>query len=247
MNKLYQFPFSHYCEKARWALDYKSIAFHTENLLPGFHTSVTKKLAPKSTVPILVDGTNVIQGSGEIITYLDQRYPDPPLTPDNPEQAREALEWETYVDEEIGVTLRLWFYFHLLPDEARAVRFLLDGSNPKHGAAFRRSFPRIRNTMLEYLDVNPDTARTHRERLLAAMEKLDEVLQKRDYLVGEGFTRADLATCALLERFVASGPAEEAYLTTIPEEIVSTREKHKDRPYFKWVQKIYNTYRIQGG
>jgi Glutathione S-transferase, N-terminal domain len=27
MIQLYQFPFSHFCEKARWALDYKSIAY----------------------------------------------------------------------------------------------------------------------------------------------------------------------------------------------------------------------------
>ena len=38
MIELYQFPLSHFCEKARWALDYKSIAYRPVNLLPGFHT-----------------------------------------------------------------------------------------------------------------------------------------------------------------------------------------------------------------
>jgi len=28
MIKLYQFQFSHYCEKMRWALDYKGICVH---------------------------------------------------------------------------------------------------------------------------------------------------------------------------------------------------------------------------
>lgn len=247
MIKLYQFSFSHYCEKARWALDHKGIGFETENLLPGFHLSVTKTLAPESTVPILADGENVVQGSGEIITYLDQRYPASPLTPDQPAEARQAMEWEVYFDEEIGITLRSWFYFHLLPDEDRALRFLLDGAPAKHKATFERTFPRIRNTMLEYLNINPATARNSRERLLAAMEKLEQALQERDYLVGGSFTRADLSAAALLERFVAPSLTEEKLTGIIPEEIAALREEHKDRPYFKWVQKIYNRHRIQGG
>jgi glutathione S-transferase len=35
MITLYQFQFSHYCEKARWALDYKGLAYAPKNLLPG--------------------------------------------------------------------------------------------------------------------------------------------------------------------------------------------------------------------
>lgn len=247
MIRLYQFSFSHYCEKARWALDHKGIEFETENLLPGFHLAVTKSLASASTVPILADGETIVQGSGKILSYLDQRYPASPLTPADPDPARDALQWETCFDEEFGVTLRSWFYFHLLPDDERALRFLLDGAPAKHKAAFKRAFPRIRNTMLEYLDINAATARDSRERLLAAMEKLEEMLQNRDYLVGGAFSRADLTACALLERFVAPGVPEEKLSGIIPEEIAALREEHKDRPYFKWVQKIYNRHRIQGG
>ncbi|MGR9114583.1 MAG: glutathione S-transferase N-terminal domain-containing protein [Gammaproteobacteria bacterium] len=35
MLTLYRFPVSHYCEKVRWALDYKQLDFQTKNLLPG--------------------------------------------------------------------------------------------------------------------------------------------------------------------------------------------------------------------
>ena len=247
MIKLYQFEFSHYCEKARWALDYKGIKFETQNLLPGFHVSVTKAIAPQSTVPILVDDENIVQGSGAIITYLDKGRAEPALTPADTGRRREALEWETYFDEEIGVTLRAWFYFYLLPDEERALRFLLDGSPPEQRAAFRRRFRRIRNTMLEYLDINPASARDNRHRLLAAMDKLDEALQDRDYLAGGSFSRADLTACALLGPFVAPAKGNEPGLDAVPAEILSLRGEHKERPYFKWVQKIYNNHRVQGG
>ena len=56
MNRvLYQFPISHYCEKVRWAMDYKGLDYKLKNLLPGLHLRTTKKIAAKSYVPILID------------------------------------------------------------------------------------------------------------------------------------------------------------------------------------------------
>ncbi len=38
--KLHQFQFSHYNEKARWALDFKGLKYEKRSLLPGFHMPV---------------------------------------------------------------------------------------------------------------------------------------------------------------------------------------------------------------
>ena len=83
MTTLYQFQFSHYCEKVRWALDHKGIVFDTRNLLPGPHKRPAKKLAGGSGLPILVDQGAVIQDSTAIIDYLDLTYPQKPLTPED--------------------------------------------------------------------------------------------------------------------------------------------------------------------
>src|SRR5262249_16384468 len=120
MFELYDFRFSHYSEKARWALDFKGIPYAPRHLLPGFHMRTTKKLAPRSCVPILNADGAVIQGSTEIITFLEQAFPGRSLTPSDPIEAQGALEWEKYLDEEVGVTLRLWFYYYTLPDRDRA-------------------------------------------------------------------------------------------------------------------------------
>jgi len=137
MLTLYQFECSHYCEKARWALDYKGLAYRTRNLIPGPHRLVTERLAPRSHVPILVDGERVVQGSSEIIDYLDKRCPGARLTPAGASAAQEAHEWERYLDREIGVAIRCWFYFHALPERKLATRFLLQGA-PWYGL---RSMP----------------------------------------------------------------------------------------------------------
>lgn len=132
MIELYQFPFSHYCEKVRWALDYKCITYLTINLLPGLHFRRLAKFVPKSSVPVLRDGKTVVQDSSAIIDYLDVRNANPALTPPEPKAAREALDWEEYFDEQIGANLRLWFYYHTLPECRIALSFLLQGVAWQH-------------------------------------------------------------------------------------------------------------------
>ena len=76
---LYQFPISHYCEKVRWALDFKGLAYTQINCLPGLHVKQNKKLAKHSSVPILKHKGTVIQGSAKIIDYLETTFPEKPL------------------------------------------------------------------------------------------------------------------------------------------------------------------------
>jgi len=114
MITLYQFPISHYCEKIRWALDYKNINYEVKNLLPGLHVSTARKLAPDTCVPILVHGDRVIQGSDSIITYLEETFAEQRLTPASEQLKNEALEWEQYVDREVGIHVRICCYHILL-------------------------------------------------------------------------------------------------------------------------------------
>jgi glutathione S-transferase len=114
MITLYQFQFSHFCEKARWALDYKGLAHERKNLLPGLHKRAARKLAPGSGLPILVDDGFVVQDSTSIITFLDEK-PDRPLHPATLRKPK-TLWRGRFLDDEIGVRLRLWFYYHALPD-----------------------------------------------------------------------------------------------------------------------------------
>ncbi len=57
---LYQFAFSHFGEKVRWALDWKGLDSDRHNLFPGFHARKTKALSGTTQTPILVvDGESV--------------------------------------------------------------------------------------------------------------------------------------------------------------------------------------------
>jgi len=84
--ELFQFEASHFNEKARWALDYKSIDHKKRSLLPGFHIPTIKRLTGKTQVPLLRLGDTLVQGSSQIIEALEEKYPDPALYPQEAEQ-----------------------------------------------------------------------------------------------------------------------------------------------------------------
>ena len=58
--QLYQFPISHYCEKVRWALDFKGLPYQKISCLPGLHARKNKKMAKFSSVPILKQGKKYV-------------------------------------------------------------------------------------------------------------------------------------------------------------------------------------------
>jgi len=243
MISLYQFEFSHFCEKARWALDHKGLGYTRRNLLPGLHTRVAKSLAPQSCLPILVDDATVVQDSTSIITYLDETYPDRPLTPPDAREAKEALAWEEYLDDEIGVPVRLWFYHHALPDRDCALSFLLDGA-PWYGRPlFALIYPKVRAAMNALMNIHAESARRSQERLVVALDKLDDALKQRRFLVGDRFSRADLTACALLRRHCAVAGASGRIDPAAPAAVLALREAHKTRPFVRWVREMYRSHR----
>ena len=90
---------------------------------------------------------------------MDETHSDPALTPRDPRAAREALEGEKYFDEEIGVTLRLWFYYHALPDRERALKFMLAGASWYGRPLLTLIYPKVRDAMMQAMDINAETAK----------------------------------------------------------------------------------------
>lgn len=196
---LYQFPISHYCEKARWALEFKGVDYELVNLVPGPHRSTLKNLGtPHSFTPVLVDDNKLIQGSESIIDHLESSSKHPPLTPTDPEARSMAYEWARYADQNIGIPLRLYFYFHILPQRRLAINMLTENCPWWSKALYALIFPGVRKAMRLGMRINQENAKKARNTLLRSLDHLAERLHGRSYLVDERFTRADLAVVALL-------------------------------------------------
>lgn len=238
---LYQFQLSHFCEKARWALDYKNIDYETRNLLPGFHAATTKKLCDRSSVPVLVHNGNAKQDSVKIISYLDEAFPENPLTPQNPELRGQAMEWERYADKEIGPAVRLCFY-HLALDHPSLVTSLFTQGGPWYGKyLFRIIFAKLRVKMRALMKINEQTYQSSLNTVDNTADKLVEHINGRDYIVGDAFSRADLAIAALFAPLCQPAKYALVWPQEYPDSLKELFDRYKDR--LDWVSQIYEKHR----
>jgi glutathione S-transferase len=236
VTTLYQFPISHYCAKARWALEYKGIDYRITNLIPGPHISTLRKIAPGTIVPLLIDGDDTIQGSDAIITYLDKKQAHPALTPTTTADASMAHEWERYADTNVGVPLRLFFYFHVLQDRKLAIALLTEDGPWWAGTLYQFIFPIVRKRMRAVMRIDADNAKATEAKLGVAFDSIEQRLEKHKFLAGPLFSRADLSVSALLApTWLMTAP--------LPEPLNAFIATHRDRPLFEWARRIYDDYR----
>jgi glutathione S-transferase len=238
---LYQFPISHYCEKIRWALDYKQLEHKVKNLLPGFHALKTTKIASRSSVPVLVHDDNVIQGSDKIITYLDEHFPERSLTPKEAQLKDEALKWEKYVDEEIGIHVRRCCY-HILLEYPDIVISFFTHKGPWYGKyILPYMFPKMKIKMRDKMKINEEEVKVSRQHLGKAIDRLHNHLQENKFLAGDKFSRADLAAASLLAPLCMPDKYGLNWPEQYPTELQDLIDEFKGK--MDWVDAIYSDYR----
>lgn len=245
MYTLWHITISHYSEKARWALDYKSTPYRVRAPVPGAHIPVALWLTRGRhyTVPVLDFYGERIGDSTAIIAALEARHPEPPLYPRDPGQRRRALALEEWFDEELGPYVRRFVFHELLRDPERFAKigaqaapraFRLMGPT---GAAYARPLIGLR-----YGARSDETAKIARAKIIAAFGRLEAELGAGDYLVGESFTVADLTVASLLYPLVRP---PEAYVTIdrMPEPIERLRAQLRERRGYRWVEEMFRRHR----
>ena len=244
---LYHIEISHYNEKARWALDHKGIEHERRAPTPGAHMAVALWLTRgrNKTFPVLQLEGEAIGDSTAIIAELERRFPDPPLYPEDPDERLRALELEEFFDEELGPHARLLAFHEATKDPAVVERFTVDllpgrlaGIGPVHAGAMRffKTFAALR-----YGVKSDRRAELARAKILAALDRLESELGPGDYLVGDGFTVADLTAASLLYPLVQ--PPEGPALPPAPEALERFRAPLKERPGYRWVQEMFAKHR----
>jgi glutathione S-transferase len=92
--RLYRIPFSTNVERVALALAHKRVEVEWIDVDPDDRSEVVR-VSGQELVPVLVDGDLVLSDSPVILEYLEERFPERPLYPDDP--ARRA-ELRTFVD-----------------------------------------------------------------------------------------------------------------------------------------------------
>jgi glutathione S-transferase len=210
-TRLITIPFSHYCEKARWALDRVGAPYAEEGHLPVFHYLPARLAGGGRTVPILVDGGAAIADSTDIVAWADARAPGALLPPDPVDRAA-ALQLEDDLDRDLGPATRRWSYFHLLP-RRDLEPLLLRGVPRWERIALTATRPLAVGFLTRSLRLDAAGAERSRRKIDAVFARIGELLADgRRFLVGDRFTVADLTFAALAAPIVLPS----GYAATLP-------------------------------
>ena len=197
LPRLITIPVSHFCEKARWALDRTNIQYSEDGHAPILHWCTTMPKGTR-TVPILITDGATLKSSGEIVRWCDARTVGSHLYPTDPSQRREVEELEAHFDAKLGPATRRWAYSYLLFDRRRALDVLSGGIPASERRALVRTWPALSALMRRGMGVNAAGAQRSRERIRAIFSEVSgRIADGRRYLLGDRFTAADLAFTAL--------------------------------------------------
>ena len=197
---LYVFAISHYCEKARWALDFLGIDYRLEYLCPGPHVKFARKLGVAETsLPILVDGALALQGSAQIIDWA-QVQGESPAHSLAPADDRAGREIEQRLDAVIGVHIRRYYYSDALLTQPETVKPMFARYLPWHQRlVLQLAWGKIVKLMIRGMDLGAEQRRDSRQIVETELDWLDGLLADgREYLVGNHFSRTDLCVASLL-------------------------------------------------
>jgi glutathione S-transferase len=108
---LWDNPFSPFTRKVRMVMDLKGIAYRSVDGLALDHLAALRALNPRAEVPVLVDGDVTVVESAEIVAYLEDVWPEPPVFPESPRLRAKARHWQRLADRVLDAVLHdisLW-------------------------------------------------------------------------------------------------------------------------------------------
>ena len=186
---LYGVPLSPFYRKVEMVLGEKGVPFQPEmvNILPM--PDWFKEISPARRIPVLrdteegeagVEGT--IPDSSAICAYLEEKFPEPALYPQEAFARGRALWYEEYADSEMAGAIGMGIFRPIM-------------------------FPRFAGK-----EPDLETARaTWKEKLPRLFDYLEGELAGREFLVGEGLSIADIAVgCQFVNLSVVAGLPDAA-------------------------------------
>jgi glutathione S-transferase len=197
--RLVTIPISHYCEKARWALDRVGIPYREERHVQGVHQVVARRASGGMTVPVLVTPDGAIGESAEILAWVDERTPpEHRLFPSEPGSRDEVERLCRRLDEGLGPRGRRLMYVHMLADPKLALRFNNAGVPGWEDRFIRYGWPLAQRYVKRVLDIRPGIEIADEAAVFDEFDHVAELLRDgRPYLCGEQFGAADLTFAAL--------------------------------------------------
>ena len=219
---MYASPWS---ERVRWAFTFKSVAYEKQDYQPGVDEEEVKKLTGQAQVPVLLADDKVIPDSTAILNWLEDYRPQPALMPTSEQDQAQVVLWEELMDGVLGPQARMLVIGNFL----RSGNAELE----QGGQFFAQKYG------------HSAYAEEHANAIVGRiLTSLKNILADRQYLVGNTFTRADIATACMLmlvkpapdDLFAFDKPMRPLYTSQVA-------QKATLAPVFAWRDEMYRKHR----
>jgi glutathione S-transferase len=245
--RLVTIPISHYCEKARWALERAGLEYREERHVQGVHQLAARRAGSGITVPVLVTPTGSIGESGEILAWVDEQI-DPELRLFGAERAEraEALALCRRLDEQLGPSGRRLMYVHMFGRREQMLEFNNAGVPAWEDRAIRLAWPLVVRYAGRVLDIRPGIEQEDERVVWREMDHVASLLEDgRPYLSGERFGAADLTFAALAAPVIVSPdygtPLPQPQ--TLPPNIAALVSRAREHPAGRFALRVIAEHR----
>ena len=247
MLRLITIPISHFCEKARWALDRAGIAYREERHVQGIHQVVARRASGGSTVPVLLTPAGALAESEQIVAWADERTPaEHRLYPAQPGERAEVERLCRRFDSELGPRARRLMYVHMLRERELLLRFNNAGVPRWEDRVMRVGWPLVARYAKWDLGIQKGIEVEDEDVLWRELDFVADLLaDDRPYLGGERFGAADLTFAAL----AAAAIVPPIYGTPLPqpaqlpERTAEVVERARDHPAGRYAMRMFEEHR----
>ena len=240
-------PISHFCEKARWALDRAGVEYTEKRHVQLLHWFAAKRAAGGITAPALRAPEGRFSESAAIMAFADEQLPEADrLYPADPELRAEVEALEERFGTILGPEGRRWLYEQLFKDVKRYAPWNLTGVPWWERRAFPFVVPAAKIVIRRYLDVSAQSAA---DAIVRVDEEFDFVggllADGRRHLAGDRFTAADLTFAALAAPCIVP----PVYGTPLPQvadlhpEMATLVERWRAHPAGRFALRMYDEER----
>lgn len=171
---------SPFVRKVRVLLAEKGVSYELDPVNPFTAPPEFLKISPLKRIPVLRDTDlpepNTLPDSSVICDYLEHRYPEPKLYPSEPFERARALWYEEYADSSLAQAIGSGLFFE-----------------------------RIVKKLLRQQPDESICATTLTEKIPPVFDYLEGEIGEREFLVGKGFSIADITVGTMLVNFEHAG------------------------------------------
>jgi glutathione S-transferase len=242
--ELVQFRHSPYNEKVRWALDLKRVPHARRSVLPGPHMVSVRRLTGRTSTPVLVRDGHAMDQSADILAWLEERYPEPPLLPTDPAARAEALRIQRWFDDEITPRSRRVVLDTLLREPTYFARVFGEALPAWEQRAYSLIVPLARPAVRKGNGIRgPESVEDGHRAIAEALDFASSRASRGDHLAGGALSIADITVAATLAAVIGARGSPMELPEPISPGFRALGERYGGHPGAAWMQRIYDRHR----